>query len=43
MHWLIACKDGEVASIEAEDLMNAIKLSGFETSCIIAALASNFE
>lgn len=43
MHWIIACKDGEVASVEAKDIMSAIEMSGFEAPHIIAVLASNFE
>ena len=42
MHWLIACKDGEIASVIADDIIKAIELSGFEAEQIIAALASDY-
>jgi len=42
MHWLIACRDGETASVEAEDLEDAVISSGFEVADIVAALASDY-
>lgn len=42
MHWLIACKDGETASVEAQDIIEAMELSGFLYKEIVAALASNY-